>query len=208
MGAGAQPGLWPADGFHLLARYQCGRFTSSGLIAINQDKGVGNFNTGRELIVQLEDFSYKNGALFSQIMEESDRAVAEKRLRNRDAAALLVIPADFSQVVASMAGHLTTTSTRLEFVGDLTYPTYTVAAVSAMTVADNYIKSVTGEGGLVGILETPLDASAARSEFKNYVPGLFIFAVLITLFQAAMLVARESDGGKLIRLQMAGVSSF
>ena len=55
-------------------------------------------------------------------------------------------------------------------------------------------------------METPLGASAARSEFENYVPGLFIFAVVMIIFQAAMLVARKSEGGKLIRLRLAGVT--
>jgi ABC-2 type transport system permease protein len=77
-----------------------------------------------------------------------------------------------------------------------------------MTVADTYLNSMSQETRPVSFLETPLGASASRSEFENYMPGLFIFAVVITIFQAAMLVTRESEGGKLIRLRLAGVSSF
>ena len=185
-----------------------GGSTTYGLIVINQDKGVVAFNAGNELITQLKAFSYENGAPFLNVMLENDRSGAEVHLRNRDAAALLVIPQDFSNMIEAMRNGTVSGSTNLEFVGDLTYPTYTVAAVSAMTVADNYIKEMSGEESPIGILETPLGASAARSEFENYVPGLFIFAVLITLFQASMLVARESEGGKLIRLKLAGISSF
>lgn len=185
-----------------------GGSTTYGLIVINQDQGDQHLRAGEALVSQLKAFSYENGAPFLKVIEESERATAEERLRNRAAAALLIIPENFSEVVAGMNASRAVPSTSLEFVGDLTNPTYTVAAVSAMTVAEAYLNSLSPESRPVGYLETPLGASASRSEFENYVPGLFIFAVVITIFQAAMLAARESEGGKLIRLRMAGVSSF
>ncbi len=185
-----------------------GGSTTYGLIVINQDEGYRNLQAGNELISLLKDFSYENGSPFLRVMEEKDRSAAEECLHNRNAAALLIIPANFSEVVEEMKAGGTAKSTNLEFVGDLTYPTYTIAAVSAMTVTDEYLTGVSREIRPVGLLETPLGASASRTEFENYMPGLFIFAVIITIFQAAMLVARETEGGKLIRLRMANVSSF
>ncbi len=185
-----------------------GGSTTYGLIVINQDQGYQDQRAGQALVLQLKEFSYENGAPFLRVIEETDRTTAEKRLQNREAAALLIIPEDFSEVVEGMKEARQVKLTSLEFVGDLTYPTYTVAAVSAMTVADTFISSLSQETRPVAFLETPLGASASRSEFENYMPGLFIFAVVITIFQAAMLVTRESEGGKLIRLRMAGVSSF
>jgi ABC-2 type transport system permease protein len=185
-----------------------GGSTTYGLLVINQDRGQGSLAAGAALVEQLRSFSYENGAPFLRVIEVKERSDAETRLRNRDAAALMIIPADFSEVVNGMKSSQKVTPTHLEFVGDLTYPTYTVAAVSAMTVADNYLQGISGEVRPVTILETPLGASAARSEFENYVPGLFIFAVVLMIFQAAMLVARECEGGKLIRLRLAGINSF
>jgi ABC-2 type transport system permease protein len=185
-----------------------GGSTTFGLIVINHDQGTQSVHAGEELITRFKSFSYENGSPFLRVMEQTDRSKAEEHLRNRDAAALIIIPEDFSKVVEDMKSGQTVQPTRLEFVGDLTYPTYTVAAVSAMTVADKYLVEASGEIRPVDLHETPLGASAARSEFENYVPGLFIFAVVITIFQAAMLAAREGEGGKLIRLRLAGVSSF
>ena len=185
-----------------------GGSTTYGLLVIDQDRGSGSLHAGQELVGELRSFSYENGAPFLRVIEVTDRTTAESRLRNRDAAALLIIPADFSEVMEGVRQNRQVTPTRLEFVGDLTYPTYTVAAVSAMTVADNYTTAMSGQVRPVGLLETPLGASAARSEFENYIPGLLIFAIIITIFQAAMLVARESEGNKLIRLRLAGVTSF
>ncbi|HQF61176.1 MAG TPA: ABC transporter permease [Anaerolineaceae bacterium] len=185
-----------------------GGSTTYGLLIINQDKGYQNLRAGEALVSQLKDFSYENGAPFLKVIEEIDLTTAEERLHNREAAALLIIPENFSEVVDGMEEGREVGPTSLEFVGDLTYPTYTIAAVSAMTVSETYLTSMSKINRPIGFLETPLGASASRSEFENYMPGLFIFAVVITIFQAAMLVARESEGGKLTRLRMAGVSSF
>ena len=184
-----------------------GGSTTFGLLVINQDTGAGDLQAGQELVNRLESFSYESGAPFLRVMEINTRAEADERLRNRDAAALLVIPPDFSAVIAAVQAGGPVTPTQLEFVGDLTYPTYTVAAVSAMTVADNYLVEMSGEQRPVGMVENPLGASAARTEFENYVPGLFIFAIVIMIFQAAMMVARECEGGKFIRMRLAGIRS-
>ena len=180
-----------------------GGSTTFGLLVINQDAGPN----GQALVQRLQSFSYENGAPFLKVIEVDERSEAETRLRNRDAAALLIIPENFSQVTGQLKSSQVNGSSELEFVGDLTYPTYTVAAVSAMTVADTYLIELSGETRPVSIRETPLGASAARSEFENYVPGLFVMAVVLMVFQAAMMVARECEGGKLIRLRLAGIGA-
>jgi ABC-2 type transport system permease protein len=53
-----------------------------------------------------------------------------------------------------------------------------------------------------------LGASAARTEFENYVPGLLVLSVTLLMFQAAMTVAREVEGGTLRRLQLTRMTSF
>jgi ABC-2 type transport system permease protein len=56
--------------------------------------------------------------------------------------------------------------------------------------------------------EEPLGASAARSEFENYVPGLLVFAVVMLVFLAAMTVTREVEAGTLRRLQITRMTSL
>jgi ABC-2 type transport system permease protein len=77
-----------------------------------------------------------------------------------------------------------------------------------MSVADNYIQAVSPQPRPVGIVETPLGDSAARTEFENYVPGLFVLSVVLLVFQASTTVAREIEGGTLRRLQLTRVTSF
>jgi ABC-2 type transport system permease protein len=190
-----------------------GGSTTYNVLVINHDAGIETpggqiLNSGTELISLMRAFSYENGSPLLKLIESTDRQNAEERLRGREAALLLLIPADFSVVLRGNDPDKKTLTTKLEFVGDLTNPAYTLAAVTAMTVADEYMLKMSGETRPVKIVETALGASSARTEFENYIPGIFIFAVIMMVFQASMLVARESEGGKIIRLRLAGISSF
>jgi len=90
----------------------------------------------------------------------------------------------------------------------LTNPTYTVAAVMAMTAADTYTQGITDAPRPVEVVEVPLGASAARTEFENYIPGLFIFAVIMMIFLAAMTITREVESGTFRRLQLTRMTAF
>jgi len=187
--------------------------TSYAVFVINQDVPVTMENgvrlaAGEEVVSGLQAMTYENGNPLLRVIPVSNRAEAETRLRNRDAALLLVIPPDFSAAVAAYRRGDASAQSALTFVGDLTNPTYTVAAVMVMTVSDNYISTATGAERPIQLVEEPLGNSAARTEFENYVPALFIFAVILVIFQAAMTPAREVESGTLRRLRLTRVNSF
>jgi len=187
--------------------------TSYGALVINQDSpvtldGGERLAAGDEIIARLRSLSYENGGPLLRVTLVDDRLDAEQRLRDRAAAALIIIPTDFStQLAAFRAGDMGA-STDLIFIGDLTNPTYTVAAVMAMTAADAYTQGFTDSPRPVHLVETPLGASAARTEFENYVPGLFVLAVVLMVFQAAMTPAREIESGALRRLRLTPLTAF
>jgi ABC-2 type transport system permease protein len=83
-----------------------------------------------------------------------------------------------------------------------------VAAVMVMTVSDNYISTVTKEIRPIQFIEVTLGNSKTRTEFENYVPALFIFAIILVIFQAAMTPAREVESGTLRRLRLTRLNSF
>lgn len=187
--------------------------TSYAVIVIDQDVPVIMENgvrlaAGEDVLRGLQAMSYENGNPLLRVIPMTDRIEAETRLRNRDAALLLVIPPDFSAAVATYRQGDASARSALTFVGDLTNPTYTVAAVMVMTVSDNYISASMGVDRPIQLIEIPLGNSAARTEFENYVPALFIFAVILVIFQAAMTVAREVESGTLRRLRLTRVRSF
>jgi ABC-type multidrug transport system permease subunit len=187
--------------------------TSYGVLVINQDVPVALNNgaslaAGEEVIARLRSLAYQNGGPLLKVIPEDDRREAEQRLRDRAAAALIIIPTEFSAQLAAFQSGDTDISTDLIFIGDLTNPIYTVAAVMAMTAADAYIQDFVGVPRPVELVEIPLGASAARTEFENYVPGLLVLAVVLTVFQAAMTPARDIESGALRRLRLTPLTAF
>lgn len=187
--------------------------TSYAVLVINQDAGVTvmdgtPLHAGEQVIQAMEALTFQDGSPVLRVKPRDDRSEAEAQLRKRKAAALVIIPPDFSQVIAASQNGDIFPATNVELVGDLTNPYYTVAAVMAFTAIDGYTVAATGEYRPIGLLETALGDSAARTEFELYVPGLFVLAVIMMLFQASMMVAREIEGGKLQRLRISRITAF
>ena len=187
--------------------------TSYGVLVINQDVPAvqadgTTLSTGQDVVDSLRELTYKNGGAVLRVTETTNRADAETQLRNREAAALVIIPADFSEKLSAFRSGDSSAHTELTFIGDLTNPTYTVAAVMAMTVADSYTQRFTAAARPVNLVEIPLGDSAARTEFENYVPGLLVLAVVLMIFQAAMTPAREIETGAMKRLRLTRLTSF
>ena len=156
--------------------------TSYGVLVINQDAPVtladgSTLAAGNDVVAGMREMVYQNDSPLLRVTLVNDRLEAEQRLRNRAAAALVIIPKDFSAKLAAFRSGDTHASAGLTFIGDLTNPTYTVAAVMAMTAADTFTQGFTDAPRPVELVEIPLGASAARSEFENYVPGLLVLAV-------------------------------
>ena len=187
--------------------------TSYGVLVINRDVPVAisetvSFSAGEEIVDGLRGLTYENGSPLLRVTLESDQAVAEQKLRDRAAAVLLIIPEEFSANLYAFQNGDVSAKTDVTFIGDLTNPTYTVAAVMVMTVTDGYAQEITNAPRPVELVEIPMGASAARTEFENYVPGLFIFSIIILIFQAAMTPARDIESGALRRLRLTRLTSL
>jgi ABC-2 type transport system permease protein len=187
--------------------------TSYGVLVINQDIPMIQadsivLSAGVDMMDGLKGVKYENGGSLLRVIESTDRADAETRLRNREAAALVIIPEDFSKKLSAFKAGDSTAHTELTFIGDLTNPTYTVAAVMAMTVADAYTQEITSAARPVELVEIPLGSAAARTEFENYVPGLLVLAVVLMVFQAAMTPARDIETGAMKRLRLTRLTAF
>ena len=187
--------------------------TSYSVMVLNQDAGTlltdgTHYNAGDETIEAMKELTFQDGSPVLRVKEIATRVEGESRLKERKSAALVILPPDFSQVIADSQKENAFPTTNVELVGDLTNPFYTVAAVMAYTALDFYTVSATGEYRPIGMIETALGDSAARTEFELYVPGLFVLAVIMMLFQASMMVAREIEGDKLQRLRISRLTAF
>lgn len=184
-----------------------GGSTTYGVLIINNDTG-GPFAGGEQAIHAIQAMAYADGQPILKVLRATDRLEAEARLRNREAAALIIIPADFSRALDSAHQAGTPTTTSIVFAGDLTNPYYTMVSVMALAAVDGYVQATVGQARPVEFKEEPLGASAARTEFETYVPALLVLSVVMSIFQVAMTVAREVEGGTLRRLQLTRMTSF
>lgn len=186
--------------------------TSYHVLVINQDQPAMHAGTrlaaGEDVIAGLQGLSYKSGNPLLRVTQTNDQAQAERQVRDRQASVLLIIPPDFSATLASYQDGKTPAPSRITFMGDLTNPAYTIAAVLVMTLTDGYVNELTQAPRPVELIEVPLGASSSRSEFENYIPGLLVMAVVLMVFQAAMMPARDIEAGTLRRLRLSSISSF
>jgi ABC-2 type transport system permease protein len=187
--------------------------TTYALLVLNRDAGAqladgSTLAGGNQLAEAIKAVTYANGRPILDVTPVADRADAETRLRDRSAAALIVIPENFSRAIRASLEQQEPVTASVVMVGDLTYPQYSVAAVIANAALDQYVQTATGRPHPIQVMEQPLGASAARTEFENYVPGLLIFSVVMLVFQASMAIAREVEAGTLRRLQLTRMTSL
>jgi ABC-2 type transport system permease protein len=190
-----------------------GGSTTYNVLVVNQDAGVRladgtTFNGGEQVIEAIHGITYADGSPLLKAMVVADRAQVEPILRDRGAAAFVLIPEDFSWTLQELQSGDRSVTTQITFGGDLSNPYYMVGVNLALTAVDGYVQKATKQQPLIGYKEEPLGASAARTEFETYVPGTLIFSVILLIFLASMTVAREIEMGTLQRLQLTPLTSF
>ena len=190
-----------------------GGSTSYTILVVNQDRGGisssgGQLQAGEDVIRAVQAVRYADGSPLLKVSRSDSLAQVDQILKNRLAVAYLVIPPDFSSAVLALQSGDRSQSAQITFGGDLTNPYYTLGATLALGAVDSYVVQVTGQKPLVNYVEKALAGSAARTEFEIYTPGVLIFSVMMLIFLAAMVVAREVESGTLRRLQITRMSSF
>lgn len=181
------------------------------VLVINNDQGscpIGNSTQtcAEQAIEQMSELTYESGTPLLKPIEVNDRTKAESMLRNRKAFALVIFSEDFTESIRS--GEPTAAEAQVTFVGDLTNPYYTPAALFSNVVLESYMREATGSPTPVLITEEPLGGSGSRSEFEIYVPGLLVAASTMMLFSIAILITRQVESGTVQRLQITRMTAL
>jgi len=184
-----------------------GGSTSYRILVINNDSSSAT-SASSQIIQSIREITYANGQPILNVIELADRSEAETKLTNRDGAALMIFPQDFSSTLQAAKASSSSATTSLTIVGDLTNPYYAIVSIMAFTAVDNFVKAELGQVSPVVFDEVALGASNARTEFEMYVPALLILSVVLLIFQVSMVVVREVESGALRRLQMTNMTSF
>ena len=190
-----------------------GGSTTYTILVLNQDSGAQRasgepFQAGEDVIRAIATSTYADGKPLLVVKRVGNEAEMTRLLRDRAATAFVLIPEDFSRAILAAQNGDHSIHSRVTFGGDLTNPYYVLGAILATKAVDGYVVQATGLQPQIEYVEQPLGASAARTEFENYVPGILILAVILLVFQAAITVAREVEAGTLRRLQVTPLTAF
>ena len=179
---------------------------------INRDKGFesasGVINHGSLLIESVKTIMKNESGIPLDIKLTEDRSEAVKRLKNKDADALIIIPPNFTERIQKFSGSEGEKSIKLEFVGDLTNVHYMVAGVWADEIINDYVMAVTNRIKPVEVTETSLGASGSIDEFDMYMPGILILSIIMLMFSATIAIITEVENKTMVRLKLSQVSTF
>ncbi|HWI62966.1 MAG TPA: ABC transporter permease [Symbiobacteriaceae bacterium] len=172
-----------------------GASTSYTVLLLDQDQNAAVADAVRTV-------KYEDGSPLLKVRTVSDRAAAEKMLRDREGDALLLIPQGFGSALKQG------TESQYILSGDLTNPRYTVTAILAATAVDGVVQAALGPTSPIKFVEEPLGGSGSRTEFESYVPGLLMIAVEMLMFKFAMMLAAEVEAGTLRRLRLTRMTAL
>jgi ABC-2 type transport system permease protein len=181
------------------------------VLVINNDQGncpIGNpaQTCAEQAIEQMGALTYESGTPLLKPVNVDERSEAESMLRNRKAFALIIFSEDFTESL--QAGEPTRTEAQVTFVGDLTNPYYTPAALFSNMVLESFMREASGYPSPVLVTEEPLGGSGSRSEFEIYVPGLLVAASTMMLFSISILITRQVEAGTVQRLQITRMTAL
>lgn len=172
------------------------------VVVVDEDEPGQAPDAAAQVVEALRAGTAADGGALLDVRTAATREDARDAVERRDAVALVVLPAGFSEAVAALADDASAPAATYTVSGDLTSSGYLVAAVLVDAGVQQAVADATGRTPAVVPVEEALGDSAGRSEFEVYVPGLMVFAVIMLVFLAAMVVAREFESGGMRRLRL------
>ena len=179
------------------------------VILVNLDRGAeyegASLNLGDSIVTYAKVLSGLEEMLNITALESREGAI--KKIRNRKADVVLVLPADLSASVAASPDS-TGPPSRIELVGDVTQMEYIVGAVWSEELINRYILEVAKIRMPHTWSETPLGFSGTRTYFELYLPGLLILSIIMIIFSASAAMVRESESRTLERLRISRLTTL
>lgn len=194
---------------------------TQALAVVNDDRGTirpgtSPLHAGDDLITSIAAVRTAKGKALVKVIVVDSKEAGLRQLRNRDASALLILPANLSDTLANWRTATPAdtpdaspppTQATLQVTGDLTNPSYVVTAVLAQSAIDAYVRDTTGHDSPLTFTEEALGGSAIRSDFDVYVAGLLVFSIIMLVFLTAMTIARDTETGSMRRLRLSRMTA-
>ena len=180
---------------------------SYSIIVSNLDKGIAikegsHFNVGDNIVSAMEEAHYSDKKKVFAIRVENDVQKGQKRLKDRSAEIMIIIPEDFSQ---SMLAHMAGESQRpaLIIYGDEASPQVMMARVLADVSIYEVVMTITKTDLPIAIVSKPIENAKAPTPFGAYIPGLLALSLVSLMFTAVASIIKEVDKGTIRRIKIS-----
>lgn len=213
------------DAYHLGARSPNGTQevpqATAGVRAAAESSFGANASFGANVTSVLGNLTYKDGKALVQIVRVASEQEGLDKVRSRDVAALVVVPANFSQSVAAsfvqaqgarfglvLLAPDPAPQAQVRIVGDPSYASFTVASGVVQGVVSSYVEKLAPQpGAKVGTTSESV-LSSKLEPFDFIVPGLMVYSVLNVAPQCAALLTKEIEEKTLDRIRITRVRSW
>ncbi|EKF86078.1 ABC transporter permease [Methanobacterium formicicum] len=211
------------------------------IAVVNYDTGATMPGTGEQvnfannLTRVLQDSKYQNSDVYLFNVTQTTEADANKKLKNRDVDAELIIPPNYSQ---SEVAFITSTIQQQTALGTVSAPPANQTSTIIIRGDTSYIGFGVSQGILTGVMGQYQDKMATQTQkavlgtsgvdvnsyiqskveglpgtgaFTNFdflAPGMIVFAILLLTNTVATGLTREVDKGTLTRLKLSKMTSF
>jgi len=190
-------------------------FTDStvNLGILNLDEGVNGAYYSNDLIESLDNLNLSNDESLFKITRLDSRSQGEELLQSDTISAILVIPEDYSNSVASLSNpESNDIPTNITLVGDPTSTSYAIASNVISNVLSQYSNNLqqasTGQAyRSIGVVSDSIEGTSSFSLFDYIAPGLIVFAILMNVTSVAGQIAEENEDGLLRRLKLSKMKS-
>jgi ABC-2 type transport system permease protein len=169
---------------------------------------------GDRFVQALQSLAYQDGSPMLRVLPGSkDRGAdgtreAEEKIKSRSLDALLLIPDNFGAAFDAYLAGRSEPSCVLAVKRDFGNFRSTLPAILVASTLDSELRSAGGGRQSIAFADEAIGASGTRTEFESYVPGLFVFAVILLIFQSSMVVSRETEKLTLRRMALSRMTTF
>lgn len=176
------------------------------VLVLNLDKS-GTYSA--ELVEAWKATVSPEGKLQLKVEETSDMEKAKKKIENKDADLLIVIPGNFSSTFSKYVKTKKGIIAPLKSIGDPANARYAMAAAFADYTTYGYIGMRTGAENPMNV-EFEAVGSKDRNVgmFELMVPALLVFSLIMVFFSAGATLVKEVEKKTIVRLMLSKLSSF
>jgi ABC-2 type transport system permease protein len=144
----------------------------------------------------LNAVTYNSGEHALILTTVQDTAAAKTLIKNRKADVLLIIPDGFSDSLK------TAHAPNFQVFGEASNPKYSIGLIFSITGIESLVRKYSQSKPLYTFDEKFMGNSLAKSEFDIYVPGIFVFSIIMLILSASLTIIRDVEDKTMLRLKL------